>query len=154
MSPTRNRPQKHVWRGFLKRFLRGGPVVLGLDDVKHFQCRLDGGLRLVGIQPSGAEHAPAELPRDDRLHEGVGTSAGRDAHGIVGQLVLMCIERGIPLDDLPLEDYRQLSPAFDEDIYSVVSLDACVNKRLTIGAPGRQAMQQAIDKDAEYLTNY
>lgn len=78
----------------------------------------------------------------------------RDAHSIVGQLVLMCIERGIPLDDLPLEDYRQLSPVFDEDIYSVISLDACVNKRLTIGAPGRQAMQQAIDKDAEYLTNY
>lgn len=78
----------------------------------------------------------------------------RDAHSIVGQLVLMCIERGIPLDDLPLEDYRRLSPAFDEDIYSVISLDTCVNKRLTIGAPGRQAMQQVIDKDAEYLTNY
>lgn len=78
----------------------------------------------------------------------------RDAHSIVGQLVLMCIERGIPLDDLPLEDYRRLSPAFDEDIYSVISLDTCVNKRLTIGAPGRQAMRQVIDKDAEYLTNY
>ena len=78
----------------------------------------------------------------------------RDAHSIVGQLVLMCIERGIPLDDLPLEDYRQLSPAFDEDIYSVISLDTCVNKRLTIGAPGCQAMQQVIDKDAKYLTNY
>lgn len=78
----------------------------------------------------------------------------RDAHSIVGQLVLMCIERGIPLDDLPLEDYRRLSPAFDEDIYSVISLDTCVNKRLTIGAPGRQVMQQVIDKDAEYLTNY
>lgn len=78
----------------------------------------------------------------------------RDAHSIVGQLVLMCIERGIPLDDLPLEDYRRLSPAFDEDIYSTISLDTCVNKRLTIGAPGRQAVQQAIDKDAEYLTNY
>ena len=78
----------------------------------------------------------------------------RDAHSIVGQLVLMCIERGIPLDDLPLEDYRRLSPAFDEDIYSVISLDTCVNKRLTIGAPGRRAMQQVIDKDAKYLTNY
>ena len=78
----------------------------------------------------------------------------RDAHSIVGRLVLMCIERGIPLDDLPLEDYRRLSPAFDEDIYSVISLDTCVNKRLTIGAPGCQAMQQVIDKDVKYLTNY
>ena len=78
----------------------------------------------------------------------------RDAHGIVGQLVLMCIERGIPLDDLPLEDYRKLSPAFDEDIYQAIKLDTCVNKRLTVGAPGREAMLKVIDAEAEYLNDY
>ena len=78
----------------------------------------------------------------------------RDAHGIVGQLVLMCIERGIPLDDLPLEDYRKLSPAFDEDIYQAIKLDTCVNKRLTVGAPGREAMLKVIDTESEYLNNY
>lgn len=78
----------------------------------------------------------------------------RDAHGIVGQLVLMCIERGIPLDDLPLEDYRKLSPAFDEDIYQAIKLDACVNKRLTVGAPGREAMLKVIDTESEYLNDY
>ena len=78
----------------------------------------------------------------------------RDAHGIVGQLVLMCIERGIPLDDLPLEDYRKLSPAFDEDIYHAIKLDTCVNKRLTVGAPGREAMLKVIDTESEYLNNY
>ncbi len=78
----------------------------------------------------------------------------RDAHGIVGQLVLMCIERGIPLDDLPLEDYRKLSPAFDEDIYKAIKLDTCVNKRLTVGAPGREAMLKVIDTEAEYLNDY
>ena len=78
----------------------------------------------------------------------------RDAHGIVGQLVLMCIERGIPLDDLPLEDYRKLSPVFDEDIYQAIKLDACVNKRLTVGAPGREAMLKVIDTESEYLNNY
>ncbi len=78
----------------------------------------------------------------------------RDAHGIVGQLVLMCIERGIPLDDLPLEDYRKLSPAFDEDIYQAIKLDTCVNKRLTVGAPGREAMLKVIDTEAEYLNDY
>ena len=77
-----------------------------------------------------------------------------NATDVADYLVGMCIERGIPLDDLPLEDYRRLSPTFDEDIYSTISLDTCVNKRLTIGAPGRQAMQQVIDQDAEYLTNY
>ena len=78
----------------------------------------------------------------------------RDAHGIVGQLVLMCIERGIPLDDLPLEDYRKLSPAFGEDIYQAIKLDTCVNKRLTVGAPGREAMLKVIDTEAEYLNDY
>ena len=78
----------------------------------------------------------------------------RDAHGIVGQLVLMCIERGIPLDDLPLEDYRKLSPAFDEDIYQAIKLDTCVNKRLTVGAPGREAMLKVIDTESEYLNDY
>ena len=78
----------------------------------------------------------------------------RDAHGIVGQLVLMCIERGIPLDDLPLEDYRKLSPVFDEDIYEAIKLETCVNKRLTVGAPGREAMLKAIDTEAEYLNSY
>ena len=78
----------------------------------------------------------------------------RDAHGIVGQLVLMCIERGIPLDDLPLEDYRKLSPVFDEDIYQAIKLDTCVNKRLTVGAPGREAMLKVIDTESEYLNDY
>ena len=78
----------------------------------------------------------------------------RDAHGIVGQLVLMCIERGIPLDDLPLEDYRKLSPAFDEDIYQAIKLDTCVNKRLTVGAPGREAMLKVINAESEYLNDY
>ena len=78
----------------------------------------------------------------------------RDAHGIVGQLVLMCIERGIPLDDLPLEDYRKLSPAFDEDIYQAIKLGTCVNKRLTVGAPGREAMLKVINAESEYLNDY
>lgn len=60
----------------------------------------------------------------------------RDAHGIIGQLVLTCIERGCALDDLPLDDYRAISPAFDEDIYDAISLETCVKKRKTKGAPG------------------
>ena len=68
----------------------------------------------------------------------------RDAHGIVGQLVLMCIERGIALDDLSLEEYQSVSPVFESDVYEAISMKTCVEKRLTIGAPGRQAMEQVI----------
>lgn len=61
----------------------------------------------------------------------------RDAHGIVGQLVLYCIEKNISLDDMTLEEYQTISPVFEEDIYDAISLETCVEKRETIGAPGR-----------------
>ena len=60
----------------------------------------------------------------------------RDAHGIIGQLVLTCLEKGISLDELPLADYQAISPVFQEDIYEAISMKACVEKRLTYGAPG------------------
>ena len=63
----------------------------------------------------------------------------REAHGIVGRLVLMCIERGIRLDELPIGDWKSLSEAFDEDIYEAISLKACVERRMTKGAPGAMA---------------
>ncbi|MCI8576884.1 MAG: argininosuccinate lyase [Lachnospiraceae bacterium] len=68
----------------------------------------------------------------------------RDAHGIVGQLVLLCIEKGIALDDLPLEEFRAVSPVFEEDIYEAISMETCVRKRNTAGAPGQEAMKEAI----------
>lgn len=68
----------------------------------------------------------------------------RDAHGIVGQLVLTCIGKGIALDDLPLEEYRAISPVFDEDVYEAISMKTCVEKRTTVGAPGQAAMQDVI----------
>ncbi len=71
----------------------------------------------------------------------------RDAHGIVGQLVLLCLDRHISLDELPLAEYRKISPVFDEDIYEAISLKTCVEKRVTLGAPGPEVMKQVI---AEY----
>ena len=50
--------------------------------------------------------------------------------------VLLCIEKGIGLDDLPLSEYRKISPVFQEDIYDAISLKTCVEKRMTLGAPG------------------
>ena len=69
----------------------------------------------------------------------------RDAHGIVGQLVLFCIEKGIALDDMTLEEYKAISPVFEEDIYEAVSMKTCVAKRVTTGAPGQEAMKKVIE---------
>ena len=77
--------------------------------------------------------------------------AFRDAHSIVGQLVLHCIAQDKTLDELSLEEYKALSPVFDTDIYDAISLSTCVNKRETTGAPGSEAMKRAIMIYRQYL---
>ena len=77
----------------------------------------------------------------------------RDAHGIIGRLVLYCIEKDTSIDALSLEELRSISDKFDEDIYDAISLKTCVDKRLTIGAPGEKMMKQVIEKNKEYLKN-
>ena len=75
----------------------------------------------------------------------------RDAHGIVGQLVLYCIDKGIALDDMSLEEFKAISPVFEEDIYDAISMKTCVEMRNTIGAPGRAEMEQVIQEEEKYL---
>lgn len=75
----------------------------------------------------------------------------RDAHGIIGRMVLYCIDARKAIDDLTLEEFRQFSDAFEEDIYDAVSIHTCVEKRLTIGAPSRSAMEQVIALNDQYL---
>jgi argininosuccinate lyase len=75
----------------------------------------------------------------------------RDAHGIVGQMVLYCIDKGIALDDMELSEMQKLSPAFSEDIYEAISMKTCVEKRNTIGAPGHDAMTKVIAANDKWL---
>ena len=75
----------------------------------------------------------------------------RDAHTIVGKLVLFCLEKDIALDDMTIEEYKAISPVFEEDIYDAISLKTCVSKRNTVGAPGPQAMKAVIDMHKAYL---
>lgn len=76
----------------------------------------------------------------------------RDAHGIVGQLVLYCIEKNISLGEMSLEEYKAISPVFEEDIYDAISMETCVNKRNTTGAPGPDAMRKVIASYETYLS--
>ena len=77
----------------------------------------------------------------------------RDAHGIVGRIVLYCLDKNIAIDDMSLEELKAISPVFEEDIYDAISMETCVNTRLTIGAPSKKAMEDAIRKEEEYLSN-
>lgn len=77
----------------------------------------------------------------------------RDAHGIIGQIVLACIDKGIAIDDMPLEELQSFSEAFDDDIYEAISMETCVNKRLTVGAPGHDVMLEEIAACKDFLNS-
>lgn len=76
----------------------------------------------------------------------------RDAHGIIGRLVLYCIQKGCSIEELSIEELKQISPVFEADVYEAISLKTCVEKRLTIGAPGQKAMEDVIRQSREFLS--
>ena len=75
----------------------------------------------------------------------------RDAHGIIGRLVLYCIDKNASIEELSLEELKSISEKFEPDIYEAISLKTCVEKRLTLGAPGSDVMKQVIEMNKEYL---
>lgn len=77
----------------------------------------------------------------------------RDAHEIIGRLVLYCVEKDTSIEGLSLEELRRISDKFDEDIYAAVSLKTCVEKRLVLGAPGPETMKKVIEEHKKYLRN-
>ena len=75
----------------------------------------------------------------------------RDAHEVLGKLVLHCIGENKALLDLPLEELRAFSPLFDEDVYTALSMETCVNTRRLPGGPAPDMVQQTIDEDRAFL---
>ena len=60
----------------------------------------------------------------------------RDAHSVIGRLVLLCLEKDCAIEDLSVNELKELSELFDEDVYDAISLKTCVERRMTKGAPG------------------
>ena len=75
----------------------------------------------------------------------------RDAHGIIGKLVLYCIDHNTSIDAISMEELKEVSDKFEPDIYDAVSLKTCVEKRLTLGAPGAKVMKEVLQISKEYL---
>lgn len=75
----------------------------------------------------------------------------RDAHEVIGRLVLACIEKHKSIDEMTLAELKEINDVFDEDIYEAVSLETCVQKRLTTGAPGVEAMKRNLAVYKNYL---
>lgn len=69
----------------------------------------------------------------------------RDAYKCTGELVASCIEQGLTLETLPLEQYKAACSLFEEDVYQAIDLDACVNRRTVKGAPAPANVLREID---------
>ena len=77
--------------------------------------------------------------------------AFRDAHGIIGRIVLYCIEKNKSIDEMSMEELHGFSDVFKDDFYDAISLKTCVDTRITTGAPGRESMEKAIAFYNEYV---
>ncbi|MBP5252475.1 MAG: argininosuccinate lyase [Lachnospiraceae bacterium] len=75
----------------------------------------------------------------------------RDAHSVIGRMVLECIDKGITIDEMSLDDLKKLSDIIDEDFYDAVSIKTCVAGRSTKGAPGPEAMAAEIDSCEKFI---
>ena len=63
----------------------------------------------------------------------------RDAYKATGELVALCIDKGLTLETLPIEEYKNVCSTFDNDVYNAISLEACVNDRAVFGGPAQSS---------------
>lgn len=75
----------------------------------------------------------------------------RDAHEIIGKLVLHCLQNNKALDELTLDEFKSFSQIFEQDVYKAISLEECVNRRNIIGGPAKEMMEEAIAQSEKYL---
>ena len=75
----------------------------------------------------------------------------RDAHGVIGRLVLYCIDNDKCIEDCSIEELKGIDEMFESDIYDAISLKTCVEKRLTKGAPGPDTMREILILHKAYL---
>ena len=75
----------------------------------------------------------------------------RDAYKITGELVALCIQKGLTLETLPLEEYQAVCPAFDEGVYGAISLEKCVGGRKVLGGPAPENVKGQAQRVLELL---
>lgn len=76
----------------------------------------------------------------------------RDAHAVLGRIVVYCEGKGLGISDLTLDELKEFSDVFEEDVYENVSLEACVSKRTLPGGPARESVLAHIHSLEEFLS--
>lgn len=78
----------------------------------------------------------------------------RTAYKIVGNTVAKCIETGKTLETLPLDEYKKISDVFDEELYSAIDLNVCVEKRISLGATSPKSVENQINFARNEVSKY
>lgn len=75
----------------------------------------------------------------------------RSAYKTVGQIVAHCIEKGLVLETMPLDDYKKYSNIFGDDLYNEISLETCIAKRISAGGTGIDSVEKQIDYVSKFI---
>ncbi len=76
----------------------------------------------------------------------------RDAYKATGELVAICIDKGLTLETLPIEEYKKICPLFASDIYSAINLEKCVADRLVPGGPSEKSVEKQISEARKVIS--
>ena len=68
----------------------------------------------------------------------------RDAYKATGELVALCIDKGLTLETLPIEEYKNICDLFDDEVYNAINLEKCVADRLVVGGPSIESVEKQI----------
>ena len=77
--------------------------------------------------------------------------AFRNAHEIVSEIVIYCINKNKAIDELSLNELKSFSPIFEEDIYNAIDLLTCVEERQVIGGPSTKSVKIQLDRLAKFI---
>jgi argininosuccinate lyase len=75
----------------------------------------------------------------------------REAHEVIGKMVLYAIQNSKALSDFTMEEFKNCSPIIEEDIYEAISLETCVKDRKIIGGPAKEAVAYSINEGEKFI---
>ena len=76
----------------------------------------------------------------------------RDAYKIVGSMVAYCIDNNTTFEEISINTYKEFSELFENDIYEMISIKNCVEKRCTLGGPGKESIKAHIEFLDKFIT--
>lgn len=147
--------------------MKGIPLAYNKDMQEDKDCIFDGVDTVKSCLTAFIPMLKTMTVREDNLRKAAGTGfinatdcadylvgkglPFRDAYKATGELVSICIEKNMTLETLPLDEYRKICDLFDEDVYTAVNLDKCLNDRTSYGAPCKANVLMQVEKVREKL---